>query len=85
MTEQYIPRITPPNGVYGPEFWDVVREDFTQFIWNTITLKLTKKVPPYNFLEIRWCGNPQCNSPIRFYSNELPPTCDACNKKINWG
>jgi hypothetical protein len=84
MTEQYRPLVIPPNWIYGPDYWGVIYENVNQFFWKSLGLKPIENLPPYRFLEVRWCGNPECNSLVRFYSDERPMTCKKCNKKINW-
>lgn len=83
MIDQYRPHVIPPNWVYGPDFWKVVYDNINQFFWNSLTLGPTKNIP-YRFLEVKWCGNPECNSLIRYYSDDRPSSCDTCKKKINW-
>lgn len=83
-TEKYRPSDLPLYGIYGPDFWSVVYENFYHFFRYSLTLGLTGKIPQYRFLTVKWCGNPQCGSIIKYFEDERPPSCENCKKQINW-
>ena len=84
MTDGYRPYDFPLYGIYGSDFWNVIYQNIYQFFWNTLTLGFTNNPSSYRFRIVKWCGNLQCNSLIKYYPDERPSSCDACKKKINW-